>query len=343
VLPSTLTPVQKWLFLDWLQDTRVAIPIGYVFIYYYGLERRLLTDSYDLAFDEICHLRRYHLNPSFQGYSGSALLHASLLQRKPENIERIYVPSLWHAPDFEILHAFLTKKWLTPKELIALAEYIAGTNRYYSRNKPDLLNRELATILTKRYEQPALPLWREYDIKEFAIKSYPVFANVSLPMQIRSRPIPDILWHQRFVDDMRCLFNDAHEAVSRSLHPQRQASQSVQNATKLLSGIRSYAVQALAKLRDARALGALCEALNDGFVRQKAAQALGEIGDTRAVVPLLNVFRQNDLLAQQYAYEAIVRIGKPAIGPLREAISALEPPVRQYAQSLLRVRPKSPV
>ncbi|MCI0564532.1 MAG: TerB N-terminal domain-containing protein, partial [Nitrososphaera sp.] len=45
-----LSPEQRWVYLSWLKDVRQPIYIGYVFIYYYGLERHLLLGDYDSAF-----------------------------------------------------------------------------------------------------------------------------------------------------------------------------------------------------------------------------------------------------------------------------------------------------
>ena len=35
-----LSPEQKWLYLSWLRDIVAPIDVGYLFIYYYGLERQ---------------------------------------------------------------------------------------------------------------------------------------------------------------------------------------------------------------------------------------------------------------------------------------------------------------
>jgi len=37
-----LNPEQRWIYLNWLQNPSESINIGYVFLYYYGLERQLL-------------------------------------------------------------------------------------------------------------------------------------------------------------------------------------------------------------------------------------------------------------------------------------------------------------
>ena len=71
---SELSPGQKGMFLKWLSQGKnnTAIDIGYVFIYFYGLEYRVLQENKDLVSIayEIIRLRKYYAsNRSFQGYS----------------------------------------------------------------------------------------------------------------------------------------------------------------------------------------------------------------------------------------------------------------------------------
>ncbi|MCV5899397.1 TerB N-terminal domain-containing protein, partial [Escherichia coli] len=83
--------------LSWLTSDRcdASCPIGYVFIYLYGLERRALVDSRDSnisddefysLFKEICRLRSvFNENRSFRNYS-SQLLEAMSILRPNENL-----------------------------------------------------------------------------------------------------------------------------------------------------------------------------------------------------------------------------------------------------------------
>ncbi len=84
-----LTPEQRWVYLTWLQDVTEEADIGYVFIYYYGLERHLLTGKFDRAFDEILKLRQYHRNKSFLAYSESSLVNSSLLMKRPDKLTEL--------------------------------------------------------------------------------------------------------------------------------------------------------------------------------------------------------------------------------------------------------------
>ena len=75
---SELNPGQRGIFLKWLSEGKndTTIDIGYVFIYFYGLEYRVLQENKDLELIgyEIVRLRKYYgSNRSFQGYSESLL------------------------------------------------------------------------------------------------------------------------------------------------------------------------------------------------------------------------------------------------------------------------------
>ncbi|MCL4204821.1 MAG: TerB family tellurite resistance protein [Pirellulaceae bacterium] len=72
------TPQQRSRYLDWLAGGRrdPAIEIGYVFIYFYGLERRVLVDAADHATiaEEVLRLQAvFNGNRSFRRYSTSFL------------------------------------------------------------------------------------------------------------------------------------------------------------------------------------------------------------------------------------------------------------------------------
>jgi hypothetical protein len=84
---------------------------------------------------------------------------------------------------------------------------------------------------------------------------------------------------------------------------------------------RKYAAEALGDLRESRAVGPLVEGLSDevGDVRQRAYDSLIKIGapSVPSLVPLL-VSEEDEL--RQSATEIIRKIGKPAVEPLAIAL-----------------------
>lgn len=77
------SPAQRAIYVDWLMAGRKAMPpaIGYAFIFFYGLERRLLLDKADhvAIFDEVLRLRQLnaadqqHYSQSFESYTSAFL------------------------------------------------------------------------------------------------------------------------------------------------------------------------------------------------------------------------------------------------------------------------------
>ncbi len=85
--------------------------------------------------------------------------------------------------------------------------------------------------------------------------------------------------------------------------------------------IRSAAVQALGGI-GRPASDALQAALGDKDARRRqyAAQALGEIRDPRAIAPLIAIMKDQEPYVRFHAYQALGRIGEPAVDPLITAL-----------------------
>ena len=84
------------------------------------------------------------------------------------------------------------------------------------------------------------------------------------------------------------------------------------------SDVRRAAAEALGTIGDGRAVEPLIRALNDSdwLVRRKAAEALGTIGDGRAVEPLIRALNDADSDVRVSAAGALGTIGEPAVEPL---------------------------
>jgi len=75
--------------------------------------------------------------------------------------------------------------------------------------------------------------------------------------------------------------------------------------------VRKKAAEALGKIGDKRAVEPLIKALGDSewYVRWKAAEALGKIGDKRAVEPLIKALGDSEKLVREVAAEALEKLG----------------------------------
>jgi len=76
------------------------------------------------------------------------------------------------------------------------------------------------------------------------------------------------------------------------------------------------------KMRTRQDVEGLIKALKhkDFEVRKNATDALGEIGDVRAIEPLIQALKDKGRGVQKYAAKALGEIGEPAVEPLIEAL-----------------------
>lgn len=84
---SKLDENERWYYIDSLKHILDGTQdMGYVFLYYYGLERQMLEGDFDAAFDMIVSLRDVYDNKSFQKYSADALILTCLKKQKYEHL-----------------------------------------------------------------------------------------------------------------------------------------------------------------------------------------------------------------------------------------------------------------
>jgi HEAT repeat protein len=100
------------------------------------------------------------------------------------------------------------------------------------------------------------------------------------------------------------------------------------------NGVRHNAASALGQIGDSRAVEPLIAVLSDADagVRHNAASALGQIGDPRAVEPLIGVLSDSVVYVRCCTVESLGQIGDPdAVQPLIAVLSDPEAHVRRRA------------
>ena len=104
---------------------------------------------------------------------------------------------------------------------------------------------------------------------------------------------------------------------------------------------RRDAILALGGLRDPRAFGPLVETqqneVSHYFLRLSAAQALGRLGDPRALPILIAALQDRHAWVRQAAIESLAALGDPAaIGPLEAMLQSHDSFERTAAETALR-------
>jgi hypothetical protein len=214
-----LTPDQKWIYLNWLRDITQPIPIGYVFIYYYGLERHLMIGDYELAFEEILLLREHHHNNSFIIYSTNALRYSSLFNNRMDLLEHLYKSrNLERFDNFDLLITQRLGYDLSANIIIKLADNIKGVNRRYLKRNPDLFTKNLEEFLTRTFGGKYFPFSSKYNISSLPKCREGTFANFTFPSNIRTVEIPNFFEYKPFVDDISEILSQVHELTKKEIH-----------------------------------------------------------------------------------------------------------------------------
>jgi len=209
---AALSPEQRWVYLDWLQDVTKEVDVGYVFIYYYGLERHLLTGKFDRAFDEILKLRGYHRNKSFLGYSESSLMNSSLLMKRPDkSMESQQNDAISGFSNSLFLIAYYNKYDLSIENLMHIFDRMSGLNKRYFREDRQQFQSLLSETLTERFSAESFPFANNYDVENTTRARYPLFANISLPDNIRTPDLPNFYAHGKLMNDLKNVFQMTHE------------------------------------------------------------------------------------------------------------------------------------
>lgn len=218
-----ISPKERYIYLKWLEDTNKPIPIGYVFIFYYGLERYLFTSKYMMAVDKIIELMIRFDNPSFRAYATDALLIVSALNKNPDIISKIpfwdnMPTSTYFYFKAQIYHEF------SADDLIKKCRFWGFTNKRYIDNEPILFKKELEEILQKKYGCTSYPVDPK-DLKDSKSKIYLSLANYSLSK--RTASFPDLSSNSKISSDIKEILQIAHESVKVILRKQRSSQKNI--------------------------------------------------------------------------------------------------------------------
>lgn len=223
----TLTPEQRWLYWQFLASPySPEHNIGYVFLFYYGLERHLLSDNLDKAFSKILNLREIYSNDSFQYYTANALT-LICITRKRADLALKLLESDNKSNTFSIpINYLLLLKYtfqipLTIPEIIKNHTYFLFSNTRYIKNQPDLFQTTFLELFRQKFNEDSLDLNSNFpiDMHQFPVKHERIFANTSLDSY--EAPVP-IIENKELIESISLLLNEAHETVKSILKELRK-------------------------------------------------------------------------------------------------------------------------
>lgn len=201
-----LTPGQRRYFLDWVRSECSYWPheLGYVFLYFYGLERRALIDGSDIeaVFGQVLHLRDYYerfavpagrVSRSFETYTTAFLWH--LLVRFPASFDLVYVKAVFdqsvgisNDDDLAAVLSWMAAQGLTLPGWLAyfLAEVLPDSRRGVVLRRAGAEHREL---FLKRFQEE-FPNGMQYGSSKHARKFLYRPASAFLPSMTHEGPNP---------------------------------------------------------------------------------------------------------------------------------------------------------
>ncbi len=220
-----LLPEQRWIYLNWLNDLDGEINIGYVFIFYYGLERHLLFGEYESAFNMVLRLRKVHKNKSFMSYSSNALI-ATCMFRNRYDLFIKYLDSMDDFTDEDVNSMYLLAKHflgmgLSATEIMLLSQEVGFTNRRYMKEEWNGFKLELEQLLMKSSGKITLDL-KSFSLENCPIRPVLITANFSIDQQKRTIHIPDLCQNLSFREEVNRLLKETHETVKVKLKEMRK-------------------------------------------------------------------------------------------------------------------------
>lgn len=206
-----LTPEQRYVYLSWLRDITNPIDTGFVFVYYYGLERHLLFGDFDKAFNEIMTLRKHHKNKSFQKYSETALIYGSFYKSRIDLLLKDYEgASLGRFSNIQLQFAINNGLNLSLQNILSVFGELK-LQRPPIKGYEELFEQCVSKVLKTEYGDEHFPLADKFDLKDIKTKKVEAFANYSFPEELRYPEVKFVLGHKAFVSEISRIFELAYE------------------------------------------------------------------------------------------------------------------------------------
>lgn len=218
---TNMTPDERATYLNWLTNIDTPIDIGYVFVFYYGLERLLYFDKnkYETAFYTILRLRKNHKHPSFLGYSSEALMGCAIVNKRDDLLKIALENSTETISPSKLACMAVLGEVLSTGDIISLSSAIGFTNKRYIKLQYDLFFKTLNHNLYNKYSAFGFPLTPNL-LETHEKCNIPISANISI--EERWIKVPNILLNITFQTELLEMLRKTHEDVKNILKQQRK-------------------------------------------------------------------------------------------------------------------------
>jgi hypothetical protein len=199
-----LDPKQKYLYLNWLKNVDSKIDKGYVYLFYYGLERHLYNGKFEKSFNMVLRLMKTHKI----SYAYDALFISAVSNNRYDLVEilkqeeNLIYASKQHYVDLK--HTL--KLPFTSQDIINYADNVGFKNKNYIVKTPEEFKKEIEKLLIIMFNKNYIEL-REINFDNTPVKtSY--FSNVSLKIVVYIKP--NIIGSSKFIDLIYSILITSH-------------------------------------------------------------------------------------------------------------------------------------
>lgn len=219
---KNLSPEEKYIYFKWLENPYMDqdIDIGYIFLYYYGLERHLYVGKTEKAIEAILKLLQYYKNSSFMHYATESLLFYGIHFNNKELLKSILkiVPQIKITP-IGLYVCFILKEGINAEDIISLAKKLGFKNDRYIKTHYSLFKDTLEKNILLYNCKKEIPLSLAYSAE---IKKIPIIAVANISLRKEDYFIDDLLSNEKFSEVLRKLLETAHEEVKIILNEERK-------------------------------------------------------------------------------------------------------------------------
>lgn len=217
---------QRGRYIDFLSTSELNTDdIGYVFVFYYGLERHLYCGNFDKAFDIILYLREKYDNRSFLTYSATALICSAIKRDRTERLTELFESLDFNKSKYININLLIygkikAKYPLNAVDVASHGKDFGFSNQLYIKKCPDLFLETLEKQINDRYYN-GIPI-QSLDFDEYEeFETFSFYANQSLIFEEMDIPVYTLL--SNFAYDIYNLLYETHEIVKAEVRKPERA------------------------------------------------------------------------------------------------------------------------